>query len=233
MVLTAASSPPWCPGLFAPIAGEISFTDLTPASGRQDHTTSPSADKHSRQQRRPRPSHPNLTFVTIAKRPLCVGRDGKDVEVICLRSEPKYFCEKGWTGKSLICPSGRRFTGSDDLSTRHHRARPGDPSSSQNAGRRRMDARIKSGHDDGRTAFRIASSHRRLDAFSANHHRGSFRSVLLHDDEDLAPDCELVSRRLDKGDNRRVRRDADRLFAAFVVNLYHTLRSNLLDLVDI
>jgi hypothetical protein len=29
--------------LFATIVGEISFTDLTPASGRQDHTTSPSA----------------------------------------------------------------------------------------------------------------------------------------------------------------------------------------------
>jgi hypothetical protein len=29
--------------LFATVAGEISFTNLTPASGRQDHTTSPSA----------------------------------------------------------------------------------------------------------------------------------------------------------------------------------------------
>jgi hypothetical protein len=59
-----------------------------------------------------------------------VGRDASDVEVICVKSEPEYFCEEGWTGMPLICPSGRRFTGSDDLSTRHHRARPGDPSSS-------------------------------------------------------------------------------------------------------
>jgi hypothetical protein len=29
--------------LFATVASEISFTNLTPASGRQDHTTSPSA----------------------------------------------------------------------------------------------------------------------------------------------------------------------------------------------
>jgi hypothetical protein len=111
-----------------PSPTEMSSANLTPASGRQDHTTSPSADKRSRQQRRPRPSHPNLTFVTIAKRPLCVGRDGEDEEVICVKSEPKYFCQGGWTGKSLICPSGRRFTGGDDLSTRHHRAQPGDPS---------------------------------------------------------------------------------------------------------
>ena len=31
------------------IAGEISFTSLTPASGRQDHTASPSAEPRSRQ----------------------------------------------------------------------------------------------------------------------------------------------------------------------------------------
>jgi hypothetical protein len=60
---------------------------LTPASGCQDHTTSPSASQHSRQQRCLRPSHPNLTFVTIAKRPLCVGRDANDVEVIWVEWE--------------------------------------------------------------------------------------------------------------------------------------------------
>ena len=39
----------------------------------------------------------------------------------------------------------------------------------------------------GRTAFQIASSHRRLYAFSADHDRGGFRAILLHNDEDLAP----------------------------------------------
>jgi hypothetical protein len=34
------------------------ITSLTPASGRQDHTTSPSASRRSRQQHRSRPSHP-------------------------------------------------------------------------------------------------------------------------------------------------------------------------------
>jgi hypothetical protein len=31
-----------------------------------------------------------------------------DVEVIWLGSERKYFCKKGWTGGSVICPSGNR-----------------------------------------------------------------------------------------------------------------------------
>jgi hypothetical protein len=36
--------------------------------------------------------------VTIAKRPFVLGRDGEDEEVICVKSEPEYFCEWGWTG---------------------------------------------------------------------------------------------------------------------------------------
>jgi hypothetical protein len=85
--------------LFATVIGVMQsiIANLTPASGRQDHTTSPSADERSRQQRHPRPSHPNLTFVTIAKRPSVSGRDANDVEVIWLRSEPEYFYEGGWT----------------------------------------------------------------------------------------------------------------------------------------
>src|ERR1700733_13488894 len=72
MVLTAASSSPRRPGFVATIAGEISFTNLTPASGRQDHTTSPSASQHSRQQRRLRPSHP-LPYV----------RDDRETPLVC------------------------------------------------------------------------------------------------------------------------------------------------------
>jgi hypothetical protein len=83
----------------------MSSANLTPASGRQDHTTSPSAKStirpwHHRVHRIPCP-----TFVTIAKRPLCVGRDASDVEVIWVKREPEYFCEGGWTAKPLICPS--------------------------------------------------------------------------------------------------------------------------------
>src|ERR1700730_4355910 len=43
MVLRLISCSPRRPGLFATVAGGIASADLTPASGRQDHTTSPSA----------------------------------------------------------------------------------------------------------------------------------------------------------------------------------------------
>src|ERR1700738_5125949 len=43
MVFRLISSSPRPPGLFATVAGGIASADLTPASGRQDHTTSPSA----------------------------------------------------------------------------------------------------------------------------------------------------------------------------------------------
>jgi hypothetical protein len=33
---------------------------------------------------------------------------GKDVEVIWVKRTPEYFYEKGWTGDSVICPSGQR-----------------------------------------------------------------------------------------------------------------------------
>ncbi len=57
----------------------------------------------------PRPSHPASTSVTIAKRPCCEDGMGRDVEVIWVGSEPEYFCERGWTGISVICPSGNRL----------------------------------------------------------------------------------------------------------------------------
>ena len=53
-------------------------TDLTPASGRQDHTTSPSAPSCVRLAHDKRPSHPAPAFATIAKRPLHAARDGTD-----------------------------------------------------------------------------------------------------------------------------------------------------------
>jgi hypothetical protein len=49
---------------------------------------------------------PRPTSVTIAKRPSCGRGIAIVVEVIWVKSEPEYFCEKGWTGQSVICPSG-------------------------------------------------------------------------------------------------------------------------------
>jgi hypothetical protein len=73
-----------------------------------------------------------------------------DVEVICVKSEPKYFCKGGWTGVSVICLVGQnqRFTVCDDLSTRHHRARSGDPSFSKRAFCEDRWMPGSSGHDD-------------------------------------------------------------------------------------
>jgi hypothetical protein len=49
----------------APVRADIaSFADLTPAWGRQDHTTSPSARVRHVKPLAPRPSHSNPTFVT-------------------------------------------------------------------------------------------------------------------------------------------------------------------------
>jgi hypothetical protein len=44
--------------------------NLTPASGRQDHTTSPSASRALVFRALPRPPHPTARFVTIASAPL-------------------------------------------------------------------------------------------------------------------------------------------------------------------
>jgi hypothetical protein len=40
----------------------------------------------------PRPSHPDPTSVTIAKRPFVWAGMKRDMQVIWVKSEPKYFC---------------------------------------------------------------------------------------------------------------------------------------------
>ena len=50
--------------------------DLTPASGRQDHTTSPSAMPALVARRHPRPPHPTATFRDVRNAPL-IGRDAR------------------------------------------------------------------------------------------------------------------------------------------------------------
>jgi hypothetical protein len=46
--------------------------------------------------------------VTIMTRP-SVGWDGGDMKVIWVRRKQKYFCKRGWTANSLICPSGNQI----------------------------------------------------------------------------------------------------------------------------
>src|SRR4029079_15427682 len=77
--------------------------NLTPASRRQDHTTSPSAS-HASRQSVPASTASRPASVTIAIRP-SVGRDGAISEVICLVRKRIYFLNWGWTAGALICPS--------------------------------------------------------------------------------------------------------------------------------
>src|SRR5207237_10689788 len=74
-----------------------SSANLMPASGHQNHTTSPSA-RHARSSFAPPLVHriPCPTSVTIAKRP-SVGRDGVLIILIWVNREQEYFCERGWT----------------------------------------------------------------------------------------------------------------------------------------
>ncbi len=89
---------------------DLTSANLTPASGRQDHTTSPYAGNISRpravdrsqahhppcnpvaRKTLPRPPHPHPASVTIAIRP-SVGWDARVLDVIWGKWEQKYFSE--------------------------------------------------------------------------------------------------------------------------------------------
>jgi hypothetical protein len=85
--------------LLSPSSADLS-ANLTPASRRQDHTTSPSASARPRQKRYLRPSHPVPTSVTIAKRPS--DRDGirRILVLIWERDQRCRLRQIGTTGKS-------------------------------------------------------------------------------------------------------------------------------------
>jgi hypothetical protein len=67
------------PGLVVTVIGEMQsiIADKAPASGRQDHTISPSAGAAFVFSQLPRPPHPTATFVTIAIRPSSAVRRTK------------------------------------------------------------------------------------------------------------------------------------------------------------
>jgi hypothetical protein len=97
MVLTLSSVISPVTGFFATVAGKITLTDLTPASGHRTtrlHRPQISALVFgaARIHRIPCP-----TSVTIAKRPSVWAGMADDVEVIWVECEPEYFCKKGWT----------------------------------------------------------------------------------------------------------------------------------------
>jgi hypothetical protein len=74
MDLQLISCSPRRPGLFATVARDVATANLTPASGRQDHTTSPSAKSAIRQRRR-RVHRIPPRVDDVAQRP-SVGQDG-------------------------------------------------------------------------------------------------------------------------------------------------------------
>ena len=81
---------------------KLVFANLTPASRRQDHTTSPSASKTLSSEAPPASTASNPASVTIAIRPSS-GVDGGGYKVICDFGKPEYFFERDWTDRiSLI-----------------------------------------------------------------------------------------------------------------------------------
>jgi len=83
---------------------KASFANLAPASGRQDHTTSPSASACIRRSQAPRPPHPTARVVTCAT-PLSSGETGR----IGISDLPDglsgIFLSEGMDRLLVICPS--------------------------------------------------------------------------------------------------------------------------------
>ncbi len=83
--------------------------NLTPASGRQDHTTSPSAG--AALVARSTPVHRIPPQRCDDRDPPLIRRETPGFKpVICPTAKAEYFCARGWThappGARLICPSG-------------------------------------------------------------------------------------------------------------------------------
>src|SRR3984957_12007982 len=111
------------PGSSAPGRADSPSANLTPASRRQDHTSSPSATNIVRQHagRRPRETRPAIpctpdAAASTATRPNVhddgqrpSDRDGmaEDIQVIWVFGKTEYFFKRGWTAHSLVCPSGK------------------------------------------------------------------------------------------------------------------------------
>src|SRR6202166_1254854 len=93
-------------GSFATVARGVASTNLTPASGCQDHTTSPSASGALVLKRHPRPPHPAPRFVTLRNAPLWDGTAGNR-EVIWVFGKAEYFCGEALTQGSKNNPTSK------------------------------------------------------------------------------------------------------------------------------
>ncbi|MGC2028212.1 MAG: hypothetical protein WA677_26055 [Bradyrhizobium sp.] len=99
MVLTAYFVLPGDRALLPPSLAD-SFANLMPASGHQDHTTSPSAYPCIRLMHDKRPSHPRPTFVTMRNAPLGGHGTAGLLKLICPTTQVHIFRMKaGWSNQ--------------------------------------------------------------------------------------------------------------------------------------
>ncbi|MGB9114532.1 hypothetical protein [Bradyrhizobium sp.] len=76
--------------------------NLMPASGHQDHTTSPSAFAPFVLPRQSVHRIPRSTSVTIAKRPSRRGGTAGDVSLIWVEEKAECFFKRDWTGRIAL-----------------------------------------------------------------------------------------------------------------------------------
>src|SRR5712664_3362703 len=111
--------------LSAPGWADKTSANLTSASGRQDHTTSPSAAIVSRQRavdrsriQRTRPAIPSRAKRYRVHRipprvrddhdtPLLWDGMAESINLFLPNGEAEYFCKGGWTPLSTNCPTGK------------------------------------------------------------------------------------------------------------------------------
>jgi len=94
--VTAYTRSPRCTGRFGHRRLAHRSQGLIPASGDRDNTTSPSASSALRPARRCVHRIPPPTFVTIAKRPSCMERDGWRWPWIYEKRKLNIFAGKAW-----------------------------------------------------------------------------------------------------------------------------------------
>jgi hypothetical protein len=90
----------------SPSLADVYSANLTPASRRQDHTTSPSASPRSRQQRSPRPPHPVPYVRDDRETPLQRERDVGSSRSDLGQAGTEISLQTGLDGPNHIDPKG-------------------------------------------------------------------------------------------------------------------------------
>jgi hypothetical protein len=134
--------------------------NLTPASGRQDHTTSPSAAGHVVSAPL-RPSHPAPHVRDVRETPLLSRRDGGINKAASTKWGSEIFLRKGLDTKRADLPVGQnqrpliviRVSTMNDCSSWPGLTRPSTPCLEQI--KKDVDARDKRGHDGASRLLRL------------------------------------------------------------------------------